>query len=371
MRGVYDSSVAEMSKLLSAGDNTLIPAQNLTAFMDKGGIDKAIWMMPVEDAAKVLVILEGQREACKQVIYEITGISDIVRGSSNAQETATAQQIKAQFGTIRLQRMQREFQRYIRDIVRIMAEVIGERFQPESLMAMTSMPLPTDQMVAVKMAQAQAQYAMAAEQAAISGQPLPPPPEMEKPVTIDAVKAVLSNDMQRQYKIDIETDSTIQAMEGADQQAISALLTGIGGFVQSVAPGVQAGLIPADAAKALLSAIVRKFKLGREVDDAFREEDGQGDEAKDDGMAQANQAMQQVQEAAQQVQAEGAKVEQAKKDLSAQTQLAKAQIENDRLKVEHAAELHKARTEQSHSDLLAEVRRMLDEHQMSMKMGMN
>ena len=34
------------------------------------------------------------RQECKQVIYEVTGLSDIIRGASNAQETATAQTIK-------------------------------------------------------------------------------------------------------------------------------------------------------------------------------------------------------------------------------------------------------------------------------------
>lgn len=358
LRGIYDSTIGEMAKLMSAGDNTLIPAQNLTVLLEKGSIDKAIWMMPIADAANILTVLEGQRAACKQVIYEITGISDIVRGASDANETATAQQIKAQFGTIRLQRLQREFQRYVRDITRMMAEVIGEKFQPEGLMAMTSMQMPTDQQVQAKVMQMQQQLAMATQQAQMAGQPAPQPPQLPPPpVTIDAVMKVLRSDLQRQYRVDIETDSTIQAMDGADQGAISALLTGIGGFVQAVGPAVQAGVIPAEAARAMLASIVRKFKLGREVDDAF------GEEAQEQGMPpQVQQAMQQVQEQAQQVQQGMAEVDQGKKDLEHQKQLNELKNANDRLKLEHATEIHRMATEQKNDATVHAVRSMLDDH---------
>jgi len=361
LRGIYDSTIGEMAKLMSAGDNTLIPAQNLTVLLEKGSIDKAIWMMPVEQAAKVLVILEGQRAACKQVIYEITGISDIVRGASNPNETATAQNIKAQFGTIRLQRLQREFQRYVRDITRMMAEVIGEKFQPEGLMQMTSMMLPTQQQVATQTQQIQMQYQMAAQQAQATGQPVPPP-QLPEPVTIDAVMQVLRSDLQRQYRVDIETDSTIQAMEGADQGAVSELMQGIGGFVQAVGPAVQAGIIPASAAKELLSAIVRKFKLGRSVEDAF------GEEAPEQGMPpQVQQAMQQVNEQAQKVQQGMAEVDQGKKDLEHQKAINDMRNENDRLKIEHATQIHQMAMEKQNDATIHAVRSMLDDHMAKMQ----
>lgn len=358
LRGVYDSTIGEMQKLMDAGDNVLIPAENLTVLLEKGSIDKAIWMMPIKDAADVLTVLEGQRAACKQVIYEITGISDIVRGASNANETATAQQIKAQFGTIRLQRLQREFQRYVRDITRMMAEVIGEKFQPEGLMQMTCMALPTDQQVQMKMQQVQQQVAMAAQQAQMAGQPPPQAPQLPPlPVTIDAVMKVLRSDLQRQYRVDIETDSTIQAMDGANQAEISALLTGVGGFVQAIAPAIQAGVIPAEAAKALLSSIVRKFKLGREVEDAF------GEEAQEQGMPpQVQQAMQQVQEQAQQVQQGMAEVDQGKKDLEHQKAINDLSNQMDRLKIEHATQIHQMATEKQNDATVHAVRSMLDEH---------
>jgi hypothetical protein len=45
------------------------------------------------------------------MIYEVTGISDIVRGQGNAQETATAQEIKSQWGSLRIRKLQKQIER--------------------------------------------------------------------------------------------------------------------------------------------------------------------------------------------------------------------------------------------------------------------
>jgi hypothetical protein len=44
------------------------------------------------------------------VIFQLTGIADIMRGSSQASETLGAQEIKQAWGTMRLKRMQKEVQ---------------------------------------------------------------------------------------------------------------------------------------------------------------------------------------------------------------------------------------------------------------------
>ena len=165
VRGIYDSTMSEVSELLKGNDNDLIPAQNAAAWLERGGIEKAIWMMPIEQAAKVVVILTQQREACKQVIYEINGLGDILRGQSNASETLGAQQIKAQWGTMRISTLQRELQRYIRDMMRIMAEIISEKFQLDTLQKMTGLKYPTDEQVQQAMMQYQSQMEQYNQQA--------------------------------------------------------------------------------------------------------------------------------------------------------------------------------------------------------------
>lgn len=141
VRGVYNAVIDEIKKITDAGDNALIPATNVQALIESGGLEKNIWMMPIETTANVIKVLTEQREAAKAVIYEITGIADIMRGATEAQETLGAQKIKTQWGTQRLKKMQGEFQRYARDIIRLKCQIIASRFQVDTLIQMTGIKL--------------------------------------------------------------------------------------------------------------------------------------------------------------------------------------------------------------------------------------
>lgn len=233
-RGVADPTIAELWKMEDKTDGELVPAENIAQFMSAGGgLDNAVWMWPVEKIIVVLRELYVARDQIKQTIYEITGISDILRGDTQASETATAQSIKAQWGSLRLRRSQRDVQRYARDLIRIMAEIMAEKFQPQTLMLITGL-------------------------------------QLDEP-TMMAVMEVLRSDAMRSYRVDIETDSTIQPDEEADKQAITELLSGITNYLAAMGPAVQQGYIPAEAAKAILLSAVRRFRLGREVEDALEE----------------------------------------------------------------------------------------------------
>jgi hypothetical protein len=140
-RGVYNKVLAEIEQLQDAGDNVLIPAKNVEALISSGGLEKHIWTMPIEQAANVIKVLMEQREACKAIIYEITGIADIMRGATDPNETKGAQVIKTTWGTQRLKKMQAEFQRYVRDIIRLKCQIIANKFQPETIMQMTGLKL--------------------------------------------------------------------------------------------------------------------------------------------------------------------------------------------------------------------------------------
>lgn len=297
VRGVYDSTLTELSELMKLGDNELVAAQNVTALLDRGGLDKAIWMMPIDTAAMVLKILQEQREAAKQVIYEITGISDIMRSASDPNETFGAQKLKTQWGTQRLQRMQLEVQRYIRDIIRLKAEIIAEKFQPETLAAMTLVQLPHQAELDQQKAQIMAQYQQAVQQAQMQGQQPPPPPQLPPmPISWEAVIKAMRGDATRTYRIDIETDSTLSATQDSDMAGLKDLLSGITGFIQGIGPAVQAGAIPIEAVKAIIGVVTRRAKMGSAVEDALEKMQAPKPPVDPNaGKAQAEQAAQQAQ----------------------------------------------------------------------------
>lgn len=282
IRGGYDSTIQEVERILTSDDNTLIPLENIAALGDQRGIDKAVFFIPIEKYFPVLQQLLAQRQAIKQVIYEITGVSDILRGASVASETATAQNIKNQWGTLRLKRMQKRVARYACDCLRLILEISVKHFSVETIRQMTGLPYPT------RAEQQQAQAAMQELQVAgaASGQPVQPPPELAKVLgtpTWEDILEVLRNDLQRAYKIDIQTNSTVDAEATEDKANIAEFMNALAQFFNAIAPAVQAGALPFEAAKTLLLAIVRRFRFGPEVEDELLkmvppQPQGQGDE---------------------------------------------------------------------------------------------
>jgi len=226
----------------------------------------------------VLNQLYAAREQCKQVIYEVTGISDIIRGSTVASETATAQSIKSQWGTMRLKRTQGEVQRYCRDLLRLMLEIAATKFSEQTWVEMTSLPYATEQETAqaqmvLQAAQAQAMQFQAAQQ------PLPPQVQqamqqaqatMQKPQWSQVLE-LLKNDMQRSYQIDIETNSTVLPEAIEDQKNIAEVMTALGQYLQGVTPLIQEGAFPFEAAKAMMTAVVRRYQFGDEIEQYINE----------------------------------------------------------------------------------------------------
>lgn len=296
LRGIYDAALKEMGQIMAADDNELMPSEGAAlAIKQAGGLDKLIWMLPIEQAAKVLAQLYTQREQIKQTIYEITGLSDILRGASDPNETLGAQQLKAQTGSLRLQRRQRDVQRYIRDIVRIQAEIIAEHFTPELLSMMTG-----------------------------------------KQVTPEMME-IMRQDGQRGFRIGIETDSTIAANQQQDQESIVSLLEGVTGFVTAIGPAVQMGAVSMEAAKAMLLSSVRRFKLGREVEDALDQESANPSQPQQQGPSPEQMQAEKEQKDAEMKQ----RADEAKMMAQTESERSKALVESEKARVQAAVDQQK------------------------------
>ncbi|ANL64849.1 hypothetical protein AMC82_CH01155 [Rhizobium phaseoli] len=122
-------------------DMVMVPIPEWAAFTDKGG-SKAVMTLPIDEVQKVIVACMAARKQLIEDVYQITGISDIVRGDTQASETATAQRIKSQWGSIRIRDRQAELARFARDIIRLAGEIICDQFQPETLMLVSGIKLP-------------------------------------------------------------------------------------------------------------------------------------------------------------------------------------------------------------------------------------
>ncbi|CAB3782093.1 molecular chaperone [Paraburkholderia fynbosensis] len=271
--GVYDASVPGLQQLLAGGyENRLVPVDAWAAFAEKGGLKGAFELLPIQDLAQTLLHLYEARDKVKEDLYEITSMADIIRGSTDAAETYGAQQIKANFASIRLEDMQAEVQRFARDVVVMVAEVLANQFDIKTLAEISGYPLMTAQ---------EKQIAAAIQK--LGGEL---PDDMKKPAiepTWEEVDALLRNANMRHFRLDIETDSTLKMDQNQEKADRTQFLEAVGQFLQSAssAPPAMMPLLGE-----MLMFAVRAFPIGKTLEACFQE-------TIDKLQAQAKQAAQQ------------------------------------------------------------------------------
>jgi hypothetical protein len=215
VRGAYNSASNDIANLLAADDQKMIPVDGVD--MVNGGLQNHIWMMPIIDFVNALKELYVAREEIKQAIYEIMGISDIMRGATKASETATAQRIKGSMGMVRLSDQKQQAGNFVTDLLRMKAELIAKNFDAATLSAMT-------------------------------GEDVTP-----------EVMAILRSDFLRTCSVDIESDSTVVADMQEEQQSMQLMMQSIGGVMQAVTQMAMSGIFPAKDAALLGIEMLKMF----------------------------------------------------------------------------------------------------------------
>lgn len=329
LRGVVDASIEELKGLAQAADNTLIPVVDFRAFAEKGGLEAAIQFLDITALAKVILELMKQADAKKQQIYELIGISDIMRGATDAQETLGAQKLKAQWGNVRVGPRQGEVQRFARDAIRLHAEIISEHFSAKTLAAMSGVSL----------------YFTAEEKAAGAGQA--DDPRNRRP-TWDEVLQILRSDKLRSFRVDIETDSTVKPQADDEQKNRVALVTAVTGYLEKALPAVQQGMIPKKFATELLAFGVRGFPVGPQIEELLDELSGDPMEQEQGPDKDAALAKMQAELAQHRAQAEGV----AKEKQAASAERTKLELD----KVSFAADQKIAAAQKKFEDLAATLK---------------
>lgn len=242
IRGVYDASQPALQRLLTEGDNnTLIPVDKWMGFSEKGGLKGSIDILPIDQIAGALIQCYRARDEIKGQIYEITGISDIVRGQTSASETATAQQIKGQYAGLRLRSMQEDVALFASELIRLKAQIICSKFQPQTIIA----------------------YA-AAEQMSDADKQLVPQALM-----------LLKDKVLRNFRIEVAADSLVQIDENQTKRDRVEFLQAMGGFLTQALPMGQQSpeLVPmlVDMVKFGISAYKQAAPIEGTIDQAMEQ----------------------------------------------------------------------------------------------------
>jgi hypothetical protein len=152
--GGYDDSSTELVAILSETvQNRLLPVSNWGKFTERGGIQGAMQFLPIDIFVAAIQVLQGLQQTDIDMLYQVTGQADIMRGQATvAGASATESAVKARFGSVRMQRRQDEFARFVSEAQALKLELICKHFLPESILEKCN-----------------AQYAFKADEAATPG----------------------------------------------------------------------------------------------------------------------------------------------------------------------------------------------------------
>lgn len=231
VRGAYDKeSAPQLANILAGPENKMVPVENWALFGEKGGLKGVVDWVPIDMVVAVIAQLRTEMAEQKQELYEALGIADIMRGATRASETATAQQIKAQFGSTRLQFKQFEVGRFVRDAQRIKADIICKHYQPQTMLERSNIMHTPD-----------AQHAQGAIQLLKSGGVI-------------------------QYRLNIEPDSMAALDWAAERDARTQFLQAVGGFIQQAMPLAQAQPQTLPFLAQLLQWGLAGFRVSKEIE---------------------------------------------------------------------------------------------------------
>jgi hypothetical protein len=132
--GTYNAASTEIARLLDESvENELIPVDQWAVFAEKGGIQGQISLLPLKDIIGVLNELMQVKERVQAECDRVSGITDILRGTTDSRETLGAQRIKTNSTGSRLHQKQVRVANFAKEIICLIAEIMCKHFSPRSL----------------------------------------------------------------------------------------------------------------------------------------------------------------------------------------------------------------------------------------------
>jgi len=331
VKGVYDASIPELARLFKeAGNGDLIPVKSFQNFSEKAGLKGSIDLFDIAPIVQALNEAYAAMDAVKNEIYELMGISDIVRGSSDPQETYGAQKLKGQFGSMRLRSNQEAVVKFATELLQIKAQIICKHFQPENFLKIASAQQlqPSDQ-----------QLVGPAVQLLMGDRAMNPEAETNEGPLMG-------------FRIEVSSDSMVQMNEEQEKNDRVQFLGAVSGFLRDAMAAVQQAPQLAPLSALLLKYGVSGFKVGKTVEGAIDQmidqltqeaQNPQPKPSKEELAAQAN-AQAEQQKAQLQAMLKDREI-QAEKELELARQQFQAQEEQNRNQLEAQRSQLEARLE--------------------------
>lgn len=298
--GGGDVAEAIETVLSSDDDQIIIPVPGA---MVGGGSGTFVEWLPLGELANAIQGLIAARTQLIDDFYQLSGISDIMRGATEAEETYGAQRLKAQAASVRVRCKIDELQRIAADAVKIAGEIIAEKFSQQNLLDMSQMELLTRkeikkrvkeiedaaegeltalgeqaEQMAMQAAQmpegqevdpAEAQAAMQQMQQEILQKYGAMLDEAQSHVPIEDIVDLLRDDKSRSFAFEIASDSTIMPDEQAEKESRNEFLGQFTASTQALMQLAAMGEPGAQLAGEMMKFVLAPYRVGRQLDGAI------------------------------------------------------------------------------------------------------
>lgn len=303
--GVYDEANDGVKRMLEEGfENDLIPMKNWAQFAEKGGMDGQVDWLPLAEIVGALEKLVAQRSDAMALLYEVTGMADIVRGAAGpSRESATAAEGKKTFASIRIQALQEDFARFASDLMALKGEIICKHFEAKTIVEDSNI-LRT--------------------------------PDGQNKELVQSAIALLKEPEEAAWRIEVRPESVAMVDYDKMRQERGEFIQSVSTFMQSAAPLVQMDPNATPTLIELLKWAVAGFKGSREIEGTLdraieaMQKAQQQEQKEEEGPSEAELEMQRSQQEHQQ-------------DMELQT--AKHQQSMQELQAKHQADMKEAQTE--------------------------
>ncbi|AKO59348.1 putative portal protein [Brucella phage 141_141] len=287
--GDIRDAVSEL--IQSEDDETVIFVPSISS-----DVTNMVAWMPLAEVATAITGLIEARAKLIDDFYQLSGISDIMRGATEADETLGAQQLKGQYGSVRVRQKIDELQRIAADAVRISAEIIAEHFSKDTLLEMSQMKISTKAQIEKQIKgieeaaekelenlkkqtetfvqenqippelQQDIQTKFKETQQAILQKYAPMLQEANSEIPIEDIIDLLRNDKSRGFAFEIASDSTILTDEIQEKASRNEFLTTFSGASQALQGLAQMGPAGSALAGGMLNFVLGPYRIGRELD---------------------------------------------------------------------------------------------------------
>jgi hypothetical protein len=153
-----------------------------------------------------------------------------MRGETKPQETLGAQQMKAQFGSVRLQFVQGDLAAFVQQVLSIKSEIIAAHFQPETIKRMSGILITPDAAMA------------------------------------DEAVARLKDKRLAHYSLQVDPDTMAMQDYAQEQESRVACITALGQFITAAMPLVQIKPESVPFLLQMLQWTLASFKAGKQIE---------------------------------------------------------------------------------------------------------